>query len=952
MSRWRTAPTRGRPVLALVVPLSIGDMSRHLRSTGGMDPFLYHDFAVGDRVQTVDGVSGTVQSVSDGPIGGAESYEVLLDGGVGGGDYSASQLTRIASLRASSSRVASTPADDDEDGAEGYTGRLASDWYPELDEILHERPPLAHSTVLASRRTAKWVVTDEDGEVVFGPVTDSREAKDFAAEIIETDGTAEVRQWSDGGEFTGWANGSDAQVDTSHLSSTPVRIRSRSGFVDRVMDPLMRAVDERFPDQAWNPEGNKSVADWCRFRRDERCYYPKELDHAATAREGYAVWIPHDRGICERGSHAAQKDCPIGAPGPNSGERVRFTDATVPYSDGGQRGGIPTQAATEARRILAHAKASPNFGWHLTSAWADVRAKGKAIRQSGGVTIISVLDDIITAEVRGDTDTYITTLTREPGTTRRAIWDCSCDWNTYAWGRSAPFKHLEGRPCSHLLALSYEVQAQEMYGGTAIEDPSLTSGPSDDLAYAASVRRRPPSRVAAVLSRKPQVKIHRKAAMHKTALPPLAADPTIEEVVDWYINAARSAEPLVSSTIRSAAERFGGAVEGFDNRIKPEDSLRQKINDRWNRPGDRRELLDDALRYTLVFHPSIYSVSVTKAIYLLEEQGMRVVDEENYWTGGPYQGINYVLQTRDGMPFELQFHTDDGYALKDGALHTLYEEFRKASTPLARRQELYDIMSSYWSDVEIPAEVHQMPGLKTHLRPTSMKASLLLPAPIVAVRRAARSRRTAERVTAGFWGNIRGRLEHIVSLLPGGQVLTEGGETHDARDVEYPDYDPVAGLHYTGARVSSDDIDIFSEGELKDEPEPALPSTTADSDEDIFGGLTPDENERAEALYRQAIGSAPGGAPSGPEWLNGGSPTAESKRDASEIASVAKKFLATGERPERPGIQATAVRAFSVAEQQEIINEGESVRAANLSDLQLDGTHYDPITDEDDDLLW
>lgn len=934
----------------------MSDMTRHLNTTGGMDPDLHRDFAVGDRVQTVDGVPGTVQSIEDGPIGGAEVYEVVLDGGMGGGDYSASQLTPIASLRPSSARVASTTTDEDDEDADGYTARLASDWYPELAEILHARPPLAHSSVVASRRTAKWVVADEDGNVLFGPTDDSREAKDFAAEVIETDGTAEVHPWSDGGEFSGWANGSNAEADTSHLAAheTSVAIRPTSSFLDRVMDPLMRAVDESFPDQAWNPEGNKSVADWCRFRRDERCYYPKDLDHAATAREGYAVWIPHDRGICERGSHAAQKACPIGAPGPNSGERVRFTDATVPYAAGGQRGGIPTMSSL-AREALALAKTSKNFGWHLTAAWADVRAKGKRMREQGRVSIISVLDDIITAEVRGDTDTYITTLTREPGTKRRAIWECSCDWNTYAWGRAPAFKHLEGRPCSHLLALSFEVQAQEMFGGSVTEDASLTSGPADWSVAASSTAGRLSPRVASLLARKPNVKVHRKTAIHKTALPPIAADPTIEEVVDWYVNVARSAEPTASSAMRSAADRFGGTLEGFEHRIKQPGSIRSKITKRWDRPDDRRELLQDFLRYTIVFHPSVYSIGTTKALYALEEQGMRVIDEENYWSGGPYQGLNYVLEDRNGVPIELQFHTQEGHALKQGALHALYEEFRDPQTPLARRQELYDIMVSFWEDVEIPAEVHNFPGIKSHPRPTAMKASLLLPAPIHSVLAAARTERTASHRTSsgGFWAKVRGRIEKIVALLPGNAVLTEGGATVDANDLTFPTYDPLAGLRYHGSAVAGDDFDIFSEGELKDTPEPALPYTTAETEDDIFGGdFSEDEDRRAEALYRQAVGATPEDQPRGPEWLNAGSPTKESAQASSDIAIAAKQFLATGQ-PLRPGgIQATAVRDFSVAEQQKIINEGESVRASNLSSLQLEGTHYDPVIDEDDDLLW
>lgn len=51
----------------------------------------------------------------------------------------------------------------------------------------------------------------------------------------------------------------------------------------------------------------------------------------------------------------------------------------------------------------------------------------------------------------------------------------------------------------------------------------------------------------------------------------------------------------------------------------------------------------------------------------------------------------------------------------------------------------------------------------------------------------------------------------------------------------------------------------------------------------------------------------------------------------------------------------TAAAVFSPAEQAEIINEGENVRASNLASLDLTGTHYAPLAlePEDDDIfLW
>ncbi len=97
-----------------------------------------------------------------------------------------------------------------------------------------------------------------------------------------------------------------------------------------------------------NPVPGKDVGrfetyDWCRFRRDNHCYFPHFLDEDRTAEAGYSVWIPEDRGICPRASWEDQKVCPApSAPGPNVPGGL--SDATISWEDGGQRTGEPEPA--------------------------------------------------------------------------------------------------------------------------------------------------------------------------------------------------------------------------------------------------------------------------------------------------------------------------------------------------------------------------------------------------------------------------------------------------------------------------------------------------------------------------------------------------------------------------------------------------------------------------------
>lgn len=100
--------------------------------TGGTDPSIYWEHKPGTRVMTVDGVAGTVTAVLDGPVAGNEAYEVSLDKGMGGGLYTASQLTPAGATTASTTHTA------DQD-------------YPELGTVLVDRPDIAVNTVLASK---------------------------------------------------------------------------------------------------------------------------------------------------------------------------------------------------------------------------------------------------------------------------------------------------------------------------------------------------------------------------------------------------------------------------------------------------------------------------------------------------------------------------------------------------------------------------------------------------------------------------------------------------------------------------------------------------------------------------------------------------------------------------------------------------------------------------------
>ncbi|MET7363249.1 hypothetical protein ABZS76_33095 [Streptomyces sp. NPDC005562] len=105
----------------------------------------YWEFQPDQPVQTTDGFPGIVTAVLDGPYPGHEEYLVTLDHGLGGGSYAASQLRPVAVTTAAMEQTA------------------AAD-YPELAQILVERPDPAGVAVYAAKKDDKPNENDADAD--------------------------------------------------------------------------------------------------------------------------------------------------------------------------------------------------------------------------------------------------------------------------------------------------------------------------------------------------------------------------------------------------------------------------------------------------------------------------------------------------------------------------------------------------------------------------------------------------------------------------------------------------------------------------------------------------------------------------------------------------------------------------------------------------------------------
>jgi hypothetical protein len=139
--------------------------------------------------------------------------------------------------------------------------------------------------------------------------------------------------------------------------------------------------------------------------------------------------------------------------------------------DGILNDGLAPTASFDPYAMLTTAVGDPEFAFHITAAWADVRRKAKRIRAEGGVRITLASDGLVIGEVKGDHHVYETGIQRFPGSRNSiATYSCGCKWGAYHWGAQDDFSRFAGRMCSHALALQFEAQSKGMFGRDVVED--------------------------------------------------------------------------------------------------------------------------------------------------------------------------------------------------------------------------------------------------------------------------------------------------------------------------------------------------------------------------------------------------------------------------------------------------------------------------------------------------
>ena len=186
------------------------------------------------------------------------------------------------------------------------------------------------------------------------------------------------------------------------------------------------------------------------------------------------------------------------------------------------------------------------------------------------------------------------------------------------------------------------------------------------------------------------------------------------DTAEYYSKQLLDRISKIEPKITSDMQRIAGENElaGLEFRKKTAESLARKIttdsqteNISLSKAASK---INDALRYTTIFDSDVFAKEYSKMKQELIAEGYKVVKVKNTWLiDGPYKGVNTVVE-KDGINFEMQYHTQKSFDLKNGPLHELYEKYRDASTSDQERMKLFKKMLDLSNGLDIPKNIERV----------------------------------------------------------------------------------------------------------------------------------------------------------------------------------------------------------------------------------------------------
>ena len=179
--------------------------------------------------------------------------------------------------------------------------------------------------------------------------------------------------------------------------------------------------------------------------------------------------------------------------------------------------------------------------------------------------------------------------------------------------------------------------------------------------------------------------------------------------VDKLVEKSQKIEPTITADINNIATKAGGKLVGLENRLKSPYSIKRKIEaevaDGFSKSLSLNKIRD-AIRYTTVFKENDFVTRYKVMQHLLAIEGYKTIVVKNTWKNdSAYKGVNTFIQNEDGDVFEMQYHTQQSFDVKNGLLHKLYEKFRDPKTPIHEKEKLLLEMRKLSSKIKVPEGV-------------------------------------------------------------------------------------------------------------------------------------------------------------------------------------------------------------------------------------------------------
>ena len=176
-----------------------------------------------------------------------------------------------------------------------------------------------------------------------------------------------------------------------------------------------------------------------------------------------------------------------------------------------------------------------------------------------------------------------------------------------------------------------------------------------------------------------------------------------------YYNKALQKEPQITEFIKKQAVENGFKIQGLNYRIKSKESYLRKIESKYSENGNKYEI-NDILRYTYIGSNNKLTEKTLYNIQDMKQKGYETIKIKNTWNdkNDPYKGINTIVKDKDGFKFEVQYHTQESFNLKNNEMHELYEKARV----LEKNSEEYLNLSKQMFDMSeklhIPKDIEKV----------------------------------------------------------------------------------------------------------------------------------------------------------------------------------------------------------------------------------------------------